>query len=78
MKLHDVQSGEILINGVNINDYNLFELRNAIGVAFQNTNIYAFSMDENIGLYDNSTKKAIAEAKKAFGLDLIVAKNSFK
>ena len=60
---------------MNINDYNLFELRNAIGVAFQNTNIYAFSMDENIGLYDNSTEKAIAEAKKAFGLDLIVAKN---
>ncbi len=75
LRLYDVQSGEILINGVNINDYNLFELRNAIGVAFQNTNIYAFSLDENIGLYDNSTEKAITEAKKAFGLDLIVAKN---
>lgn len=75
LKLYDVQSGEILINGVNINDYDLFELRNAIGVAFQNTNIYAFSMDENIGLYEDSTETDIAEAKKILGLDSIVEKN---
>lgn len=75
LKLYDVQSGEILINGVNINDYDLFELRNAVGVAFQNTNIYAFSMDENIGLYEDSTETDIAEAKKTLGLDSIVKKN---
>lgn len=75
LKLYDVQSGEILINGKNINDYNVYKLRNAIGVAFQSTNIYALSMDENIGIYSNSTEEAIENAKESFGLNSIIEKN---
>ena len=75
LKLYDVQSGEILINGININNYDVNKLRNAIGVAFQDTNIYALSLDENLGLYSNSTKKAIEDAKESFGLNCIVEKN---
>lgn len=75
LKLFDAQSGEIRINGANINDYDIYSLRNAIGVAFQNTNIYAFSMDENLKLYNNSTDEMIQKAKKALGLDLIMEKS---
>jgi len=52
LRLYDVSSGEILINGENISRYELSSLRNNIGVLFQQTNTYAFSLAENLQLYN--------------------------
>lgn len=55
LRLYDVNDGEILINGKAIQKYDLHELRNCIGVAFQNPNIYAMSFSENILLYGENS-----------------------
>lgn len=55
--LYDVSAGQILFNDKPMNKYNLNVLRNTIGVAFQDTNIYALTLDENLQLYGEMTKK---------------------
>ena len=58
LRLYDVDSGEIIINNHNINEYDIRQLRLRIGVAMQKTNLYAFSLKDNIIL---NTEKAIYE-----------------
>ena len=47
-KFISIQKGEILIDGVNINDINLSDLRRNIGTILQEPFIYAKSIKENI------------------------------
>lgn len=52
LRLYDLESGEILINGKSIKDYDVKDLRKRIGTAFQSPNIYALSIAENLQLYN--------------------------
>ena len=58
-------NGEILIDGVNIKDYNLLELREKIGLVSQEPVLFKRSVYENI-LYGNlnATKDEVLEAAK--------------
>jgi len=51
MRLYDIDSGNILINDISIKEYNLNQLRKRIGVAFQNTHVYALTVKDNLELY---------------------------
>lgn len=46
--LYPVSSGEILINGTNLNEFNRLELFSMFSVVFQEVNVLAFSIAENI------------------------------
>jgi ATP-binding cassette subfamily B protein len=48
MRLYDVTEGEILLDGVNIKEYDLAQYRNSIGVVFQDYKMYAASILENV------------------------------
>lgn len=48
LRLYDVESGEILLNGVNIKEYDIQEYRNYFSAMMQNYQIYAANIDENI------------------------------
>jgi ABC-type multidrug transport system fused ATPase/permease subunit len=48
LRFHDVQEGEILINGVNIKEANLDEWHKRVGVLFQDFIKYQFTFKENI------------------------------
>lgn len=50
LRFYDPQEGEILINSINIKEYNINHLRKKIGVMFQDYNIYDFTLKENIQL----------------------------
>lgn len=50
LRFYDPQEGEILINSINIKEYDINQLRKKIGVMFQDYNIYAFTLKENIQL----------------------------
>lgn len=50
MRLYDVTEGQILIDGVDIREFDPHELRTRIGAAFQDPNVYAMSVRENIQL----------------------------
>lgn len=59
LRFYDVTEGGILINGENIELYNISALRKQIGVAFQNSQIYAASFADNIQLYRQLNQEEI-------------------
>jgi ATP-binding cassette subfamily B protein len=49
-RLYDPTEGRILLDGVDLRDYDLLDVRKAIGVIFQDFVRYDLRMDENIGV----------------------------
>ncbi len=64
-RFYDVQKGEILIDGINIKDVDLYDLRRQISVVLQDVHLFATNILENIRLNreDISEKKVIEVAK---------------
>ena len=74
-KFYHVDSGEIRINGINIEDIKMESLRNSIGIVQQEVFLFSGSFYDNI-LYGklNATKKEVIEAaKKANIYDYIMS-----
>lgn len=72
LRFYDVDSGEILINGVNIKEFEVNSLRKLIAPAFQTPILYSLSLRLNVSLSDMSQKgddARIIEKLKMFGLD---------
>ena len=67
MRFYDANSGEILIDGHNIKDFNRRELRDAFGMVLQDTWLYKDTIMENIryGKLDATDEEVIAAAKAA-------------
>ncbi len=61
-RFYTIQKGEILIDGVNINDINLQYLRRNIGTILQDPFIYAKSIKDNIRLFNNIDDDKIKKA----------------
>ena len=51
-RLYDATEGQILINGIDIKEYEIESLRKNIGIIFQEFIRYAFTVKENIGCGD--------------------------
>ncbi len=64
-RFYDIQRGEILIDGVNIKDYDKFHLRKNIGVVLQDVFLFTGTIEENIRLnnLEISDDKIIEVAK---------------
>ncbi len=75
MRFYDVDSGAILINGKNIRDYDVAGLRQRIGAAFQNPNVYAVSFAENICLYESVEPEKLRQIIQKTGLTKVFEKN---
>lgn len=52
LRMYEPDSGEILINGVDIRKYRILDLRSAFSVYFQNMRNFGFTLRENIALAD--------------------------
>lgn len=67
MRFYDVNSGEILLDGVNLKNYNRCELREAFGMVLQDTWLFKGTIMENIryGRLDATDEEVIAAAKAA-------------
>jgi len=64
-RFHDVSSGEILVDGVNIKDYSLHSLRSLISIVTQEPILFNDSIANNIALgMDNASEGAIEHAAK--------------
>lgn len=72
MRLYDSSSGQILVDDVNIRDYEVTKYRRAIGTVFQDFKIFAGSLKENV-LMDvvlpEVSEKNIYDALRKGGLD---------
>ena len=67
MRFYDIDSGEILIDGVNINDIKKEELREAVAIVLQDTVLFSTSIKDNIkyGNLDSSMDEIIKASKMA-------------
>ena len=70
MRLYDVNEGEILADGINIKEYNVKEYRNTIGTVFQDFQIFAGNVRENVILDVQAGDSSDSDKKqKAFVRD---------
>lgn len=67
-RLYDTTEGEILIDGVNIREYDMEEYRRLFAVVFQDFQLFAFSLRENIALCGEADDDRITEVMKQSGL----------
>ena len=76
-RFYDVTNGKVLVDGINVKDYNLFDLREKISMILQKTELFSGTIEENIkwGKEDASLEEVQEVAKIAQADDFI---NSFK
>lgn len=64
-RLYDVNEGSIEVDGVDVKDYKLHDLRGAMGISLQQALLFSRSIEENIAYGDkNIDKEAIEQAAK--------------
>ena len=72
-RLYDCDEGEVLVDGVNVRDYSLENLRNGVGMVLQKNTLFSGSIMENLRWGDeNATDEEVYEMAKAAQADLFV------
>lgn len=74
-RLYDVSGGEILVDGVNVKDYDLESLRELTGVVLQKNVLFTGTIKENIkwGKQDATDEEIISACKAAQAHDFIMS-----
>ncbi len=72
-RLYDPTEGEILVDGVNIKEYNYKEYMQQIAPVFQDFKLFSFTMGENIA-FDHMDKKKVKKYTDMVGLDEMLEK----
>ena len=69
MRLYDPNEGEILLDGINIKKYDVEKYRHNVGVVFQDFNIYAATVAENVAMdiYPHDNDGAVESALRHSG-----------
>lgn len=75
-RLYEPTDGEILLNGVNIKEYDYNEYMKLLSVVFQDFKLMAFTVKENIALNDYETSKDedVEKTLKEAGLEKDISK----
>ncbi|NBC00699.1 MAG: ATP-binding cassette domain-containing protein [Bacteroidetes bacterium] len=68
LRFYDVQRGEILVDGVNVQAYRLKDLRNHVGLVLQDVFLFSGSVERNLTLGDEAIEAAdVRRAVEAIG-----------
>jgi ATP-binding cassette subfamily B multidrug efflux pump len=68
-RLYDIKSGAVLVDGVNITDYDVYNLRKHIGIVLQDVSLFSGSIYDNISMKDASiTMEAVVAVCKDLDL----------
>ena len=70
LRLYDADGGTVQINGRPIADYDVSTLRGRIGIAFQQSRLYALSVRENMTAYADADDARLKACLEAVGLRL--------
>ncbi|KAF5343571.1 hypothetical protein D9758_012974 [Tetrapyrgos nigripes] len=81
-RLYDADSGKVLVDGEDVQDYKVAELRQAIATLTQDHHLFPLSIEENIGLgysefldlEEKERMELINEASKRGGAEDVIAK----
>lgn len=68
-RLYDPTEGEILLNGINIKKYNYYDYMSVFSVVFQDFNLFAFKLGENVSTKVNYDRELVEDClnKAGFG-----------
>ncbi len=73
VRLYDVSEGRILLDGVDVREYDLQELRRAVGVVLQDQFLFAGTVEANISLGDPRVDEAkVREAARSVDADRFI------
>ncbi|MCM1149329.1 MAG: ABC transporter ATP-binding protein/permease [Butyricicoccus sp.] len=74
-RFYDVTEGKVLVDGVDVRDYPIEELRSRIGMVLQNNVLFSGTIRENLlwGKPDATEEEIIAAAKNAQAYDFIMS-----
>ncbi len=62
-RLYDADEGEVLVDGVNVKDYSLYQLREGVGMVLQKNTLFSGTIAENLRWGDqNATDEQLAAA----------------
>lgn len=80
MRFYDIFEGEILLDDINIKDYNLHDLRTAISLVMQEPIIFNYSILENIlyGSLNSPNQQVLESCQIANSLEFIENKGEIK
>jgi len=68
LRFYDIQRGEILVDGVNVQQYRLKDLRNHLGLVLQDVFLFSGSVERNLTLGDEAIDEAdVRRAVEAIG-----------
>ena len=75
LRFYEIQRGQILVDGVDINDYALRDLRRHIGLVLQDVFLFSGSVERNLTL-DNPdvSPERVREAARLIGADAFIEK----
>ncbi|MBO5511062.1 MAG: ABC transporter ATP-binding protein [Clostridia bacterium] len=77
-RLYDADEGEILVDGVNVRDYSLYNLREGVGMVLQKNVLFSGTIEDNLrwgdGEADLDTIRAAADSAQADGFVMGFAK----
>jgi ATP-binding cassette, subfamily B, multidrug efflux pump len=72
-RFYDINRGQILVDGVDLNEYDLNNLRRNIGVVLQDVFLFSDTIENNITLGDTGvSREQIVEAAKLVGVDTFI------
>ncbi len=72
-RFYDIQRGEILVDGVNIKEYNLQSLRSQMGLVLQDVFLFSGTIADNIGLErKNVREEDILQAARIVQIDRFI------
>ncbi len=73
-RLYDTDSGEVLVDGINVRDYSLKQLRDGIGMVLQKNTLFSGSITENLRWGDSdATDEQVRQAAKQAQADKFVS-----
>jgi ATP-binding cassette subfamily B protein len=74
-RFYDVDAGRILVDGVDVRDWDLTQLRRQIGVVLQDPRLFSGSLRENLNLWDEGIRpERVDDAAARIGLGRVLDK----
>jgi ATP-binding cassette subfamily B protein len=72
-RFYDIEDGAVTLDGVDVREVNLTELRRSIGIVFEDTFLFSDSVRENIAFADpTATDERVRDAARLAGADRFI------